>query len=78
MDGYNRNYSPPIPEISVDLLNPYTRRSIKGVPGFIDTGADGTCLPTRFVEVLEILPSRWTTVEDFEGKKNLSTELLSR
>ena len=69
MGVYNRDYSPPIPEISLDLFNPYTRQSIKGALGFIDTGADGTCIPTRFIRVLKIIPSRWRTVVDFEGKE---------
>jgi len=67
--SYNKAYSPPIPQINVELINPYTGQSIKDIPGFIDTGSDGTCIPTRMVGILRAVPSRLRCVVDFNGKE---------
>ena len=66
--SYNRTYTPPIPELVLDIFNPHTKQALKSVPGILDTGADGTTIPSKFVETLRIIPSRKRLVEDFEGK----------
>jgi predicted aspartyl protease len=66
--SYDRAYEPPIPEVILDITNPYTKISISGVSGIIDTGGDGITIPKKFVKRLNVISSRKIDVEDYDGK----------
>ena len=49
---YNIEYNPPIPILSIQLAFPDESFRIGPINGFVDTGADGTIVPLRYVRLL--------------------------
>ncbi|MEW5868605.1 MAG: hypothetical protein AB1894_04965 [Chloroflexota bacterium] len=63
---YNRQTTPPIPVIEVFLSLPGESQKVGPLPGFIDTGADGTLIPASYLEQIHaafvdeaMLRSQW-------------------
>ncbi len=74
MPKYNsENFDPPAPVAYVTLRNPATGASLSDVPMLIDTGADITMLPLRFVDQLEIETEndKMYEVQGFDGESKL-------
>jgi len=46
---YDTTYDPPIPVCDVKLIAPATDRRVK-LTAIVDTGADGTIVPIRYLE----------------------------
>lgn len=51
---YSREYSPPAPILSVNLTVPEEAFQLGPYPALIDTGADGTFVPTTLLEQLGV------------------------
>lgn len=64
---YNQQVYPPAPFVYVALLRPTGDQSIPGVPAQLDTAADRTVIPLRFVEELRLIPLDEMTVIGFGG-----------
>lgn len=67
------NFEPPAPVAFVTLRNPATGVSLSDVPMLLDTGADVTLLPSRYVEDLDIDPDndKIYEVQGFDGDSKL-------
>ncbi len=55
-DYDSENFDPPAPVAYVTLRNPATGVSLSDVPMLIDTGADATLLPQKYIEQLGMEP----------------------
>ena len=51
---YSQDYFPPAPVLSVSVAAPEETPQIGPYPALIDTGADGTFVPTSFLEELDV------------------------
>lgn len=73
MEIYNSElFDPPAPFTKVGLRNPQNKKRVSDVPMLLDTGADVTLLPTRFVENLEIgFAEEPQKLEGFDGNVDL-------
>lgn len=49
---YDRSYDPPIPVCDVTLVVPTTHRRVE-LSAIVDTGADGTIVPIRYLRRIE-------------------------
>ena len=47
---YSRNYHPPAPVVEVTLVSAAENLRVGPLPGFVDTGADGTLVPTPYLD----------------------------
>jgi len=67
------NFEPPAPVAFVTLRNPATGVSLSDVPMLLDTGADVTLLPSRYLEDLDIDPDndKIYEVQGFDGDSKL-------
>jgi hypothetical protein len=50
---YDRSYSPPVPVLRVSLSAPAETPHIGPLTAIIDTGADGTLIPSGYLEAVE-------------------------
>jgi predicted aspartyl protease len=68
------NFDPPAPVAYVSLRDPATGASLSDVPMLMDTGADVTLLPSRYVEELGIRPATDTAyeIQGFDGESKLA------
>lgn len=57
---YSHNYSPPAPVLEIRLATPEESPQDEIYPALIDTGADGTFIPTLLLEQLDT-PIIYTT-----------------
>jgi predicted aspartyl protease len=64
---YNQQVDPPAPFVYVTLLRPTGDKSIADVPAQLDTAADRTVIPLRFVEELQLIPLDEMSVIGFGG-----------
>ncbi|HEX9839521.1 MAG TPA: retropepsin-like aspartic protease [Anaerolineales bacterium] len=66
-------FDPPAPVAFVTLRNPATGVSLSDVPMLLDTGADITFLPSRYLEDLDIEPDndKIYEVQGFDGDSKL-------
>ena len=61
------NYRPPAPVITVRVYRPYSDSFKEGL-GKIDTGADITVIPDKWVEELSLRPAEIVSVKTFDGR----------
>ncbi len=52
--AYSRDYVPPAPVLTVALAVPTESTSLGPFAGLVDTGSDGTFIPTQLVEELDV------------------------
>ncbi len=73
-DYDSENFDPPAPVAYVTLRNPATGVSLPDVPMLIDTGADATLLPQKFIEQLGMEPDEniLYEVQGFDGEIKLA------
>ena len=57
---FSRTYVPPAPVLAVSLASPDESPQVGPTQALIDTGADGTFVPTSFLEILDV-PIVYTT-----------------
>lgn len=57
---YSRDYTPPAPVLQVSLAVPDESPQLGPYPGLVDTGSDGTFIPTAYLEALDV-PLVYTT-----------------
>jgi predicted aspartyl protease len=57
---YSKDYNPPAPILPVSLAAPEEAPQIGPLMALVDTGADGTFIPTAFLEQLDA-PIEYTT-----------------
>jgi gag-polyprotein putative aspartyl protease len=65
---YNTQKQPPAPFVLVTISNPLTGAEVRDVPAQLDTGADCTLLPQKFVDALGLNFSGSWTVGGIAGK----------
>jgi predicted aspartyl protease len=51
---YDRDYSPPAPALPIELAYPGESPRVGPVRAFVDTGADGSFIPTSYLETLDV------------------------
>ncbi len=68
------NFDPPAPVAYVSLRDPVTGASLSNVPMLIDTGADVTLLPVRYVEQIGLKPVLDVSyeIQGFDGEPKLA------
>ena len=68
------NFDPPAPVAHVSVRDSETGASLSNVPMLIDTGADVTLLPARYVEQLGTQPAQDITyeIQGFDGEPKLA------
>lgn len=66
---YSHTYFPPAPILSVSLAAPEERPHLGPYPALIDTGADGTFVPTSFLETLDVPIIYATNVRSHLGEE---------
>ncbi len=57
MAKFRYSYSPgnpPAPAVILNLANPLSGVEVRDVPAMLDTGADITVIPTRFIQALQV------------------------
>ena len=52
---YNARYSPPAPVVKFNLAAPGELSHDDPLTGIVDTGSDGTLIPTRYLEMVEAI-----------------------
>jgi predicted aspartyl protease len=65
--AYSRDYWPPAPVLPVALAPPDEAPRFGAIPALIDTGADGTFVPTQLIERLGIMAKHITNVRAHMG-----------
>lgn len=66
---YSQEYTPAAPVIRVELAVLEEGRPIGPYTALVDTGADGTFVPTHLLEELDTIPIYFTTVRSHLGEK---------
>ena len=51
--GYDRNYFPPAPVLQVRFITPEWDLRTESLQAIVDTGADGTLAPTKYLQQIE-------------------------
>ncbi len=67
--SYSQDYSPPAPVLLISLAIPEASPQIGPHPALIDTGADGSFVPTSFLEQLDVPIVYATNVRSHFGEK---------
>lgn len=64
--AYNTRYYPPAPHVEIRLGRPDESLKVGPLPAFLDSGADGTLVPLRYIRTLRVpidnrkyLSSQW-------------------
>lgn len=68
------NFDPPAPVAYVSLRDPATGASLSDVPMLIDTGADVTLLPSKYVEEIGVHPAAEVVyeIQVFDGESKFA------
>jgi len=66
---YSRGFTPPVPVLSVSLTLPYEASRFGPYLALIDTGADGTFVPTPLLEEVGASVMYMTNVRSYLGDK---------
>lgn len=54
---YDRSYHPPVPAIEIRIGSPEQPTTVGPLSAIVDTGADGTLVPVRYIRELPSLPA---------------------
>jgi predicted aspartyl protease len=68
--AYSRDYTPPAPILPISLATPEEAPQIGPQPALIDTGADGTFIPTILLEQLGVPVIYATNVRSHLGERS--------
>lgn len=68
---YDAAYHPPAPVLSVSLAMPREAPGVEAQLALVDSGADGTFVPTGLIQALNVPPSYMTNVRSHLGEKRL-------
>ena len=52
---YNTDYTPPIPVLSIRLAAPGEAPQVEPLSAILDTGSDGTLIPSQYLERVEAI-----------------------
>lgn len=52
---YNTDYTPPIPVLSIRLAAPGEASQVEPLSAILDTGSDGTLIPSQYLERVEAI-----------------------
>jgi len=72
---YSQEYTPSAPVVQVELTALEEGRPIGPYTALVDTGADGTFVPTHLLEELGTVPTYLTTVRSHLGEKAHQAEI---
>ncbi|MEO0264955.1 MAG: hypothetical protein ABIM17_06915 [candidate division WOR-3 bacterium] len=64
---YDDNYEPPAPVVRLTVYKPFSKESITGI-GKIDTGADITVIPNKWVRGLSLIPASVVWVRGYDSR----------
>lgn len=64
---YDDNYEPSAPVVKLTVYKPFSEESVAGV-GKIDTGADITVIPNKWVKRLSLIPASIVWVRGYDGR----------
>lgn len=64
---YDDNYEPPAPAVKLIVYRPFSEESVTGI-GKIDTGADITVIPSKWVKELSLIPASVVCIRGYDGR----------
>ncbi|MBO3831834.1 MAG: hypothetical protein FGF51_00400 [Candidatus Brockarchaeota archaeon] len=64
---YDANYESPAPTVKLTVYKPYSEESVTGV-GKIDTGADITVIPNKWIRRLSLIPASTVWARGYDSK----------
>lgn len=67
---YNYDYFPPAPFVDVIFITPAEPLYTEPLPAFIDSGADGTIVPLRYLEEIHAPPTVEMLIRSQWGEKH--------
>jgi predicted aspartyl protease len=69
---YDDNYSPPAPMCQVSLESARTGQSVGPLNAILDTGADGTLVPQRYLDAIGARPVMETGLRSQWGERRVA------
>ena len=64
-------FDPPAPFVLISIRNPIIKKRISNIPMLLDTGADVSLLPTKFLEDFEFSAGEPQKLGGFDGKEDI-------
>jgi predicted aspartyl protease len=68
---YDENYTPPAPVCQVSFASARTRQSVGPLDAILDTGADGTLVPQRYLDAISARPVMETGLRSQWGERRV-------
>jgi predicted aspartyl protease len=69
---YGVDYNPPFPLLPVALFHPESGTGTEEIPAFVDTGADGTLAPARYLAAIHAEEMYSTRMRSHWGESRLA------